>query len=315
MQSERPNASSWILHHYPQSPVAQKIRFLLSLCDRPWWSVEIPRIPPKPLLMPLTANYRRTPVLQIGADVYCDSQNIACALAESGCAEAVFGGQAPGRVLAFAAWVEQTLFALSVRVVITEALETAPPEFVQDRGDLYFGPGWSAESLRKDQPTVALELHGQLAQLESMLATSPFLGGDRANLADAAAGSVVWFLAGRWSQGDACLAAFPRLLAMVAELEANNLPACGELSGEEALMIASQAQSESPMQLSAWAQALEYRLGSQVAVRPAGDSSDPDVIGQLRALTDQRISLDHWDARVGDVVVHLPLPGYRVWSR
>ena len=31
---------------------------------------------PKPDLMPLTGGYRKTPVLQIGADIYCDTQLI-----------------------------------------------------------------------------------------------------------------------------------------------------------------------------------------------------------------------------------------------
>ena len=72
--------SDLILHHYPQSPVAQKIRFALGIALADWHSVEIPRLPPKPLLMPLTANYRRVPVLQIGADIHCDSQNIILSL-------------------------------------------------------------------------------------------------------------------------------------------------------------------------------------------------------------------------------------------
>lgn len=33
-----------------------------------------PPIMPKPDLMPLTGGYRRAPVLQIGADIYCDTQ-------------------------------------------------------------------------------------------------------------------------------------------------------------------------------------------------------------------------------------------------
>ena len=41
-----------------------------------WRSVRIPRIMPKPDLMPLTGGYRRTPVMQIGADVFCDTQII-----------------------------------------------------------------------------------------------------------------------------------------------------------------------------------------------------------------------------------------------
>ncbi|MCH8217263.1 MAG: glutathione S-transferase N-terminal domain-containing protein, partial [Planctomycetes bacterium] len=65
-----------ILHHYPQSPVSEKVRVGLGIKRLAWRSVEIPRLPPKPELMPLTGGYRRTPVLQVGADVYCDSQCI-----------------------------------------------------------------------------------------------------------------------------------------------------------------------------------------------------------------------------------------------
>ena len=65
-----------ILHHYPQSPVSEKVRVVLGLKGLSWRSVEIPRLPPKPDLMPLTGGYRMTPVMQLGADVYCDSQCI-----------------------------------------------------------------------------------------------------------------------------------------------------------------------------------------------------------------------------------------------
>ena len=65
-----------ILHNYPQSPVAEKVRVALGIKGLVWHSIEIPRLPPKPLLLPLTGGYRRTPVMQIGADIYCDSQCI-----------------------------------------------------------------------------------------------------------------------------------------------------------------------------------------------------------------------------------------------
>mgnify|MGYP001301913910 CR=1 FL=1 len=68
--------SEIILHNYPQSPVAEKVRVALGIKQATWRSVEIPRIPPKPGLVKLTGGYRRTPVMQIGADIYCDSQCI-----------------------------------------------------------------------------------------------------------------------------------------------------------------------------------------------------------------------------------------------
>ena len=69
------------LHHYPASLFSEKIRLLLGYLGAAWHSVEIPSIMPRPLLMPLSGGYRRIPVAQIGADVYCDTKIIARALA------------------------------------------------------------------------------------------------------------------------------------------------------------------------------------------------------------------------------------------
>ena len=68
--------SELILHHYPPSPLSEKIRVALGIKGLSWKSVEIPRVPPKPDVMPLTGGYRRTPIMQIGADIFCDSQMI-----------------------------------------------------------------------------------------------------------------------------------------------------------------------------------------------------------------------------------------------
>jgi len=65
-----------ILHHYEISPYSEKVRLGLGLKGLAWGSVEIPVIMPKPDLTALTGGYRKTPVLQIGADIYCDSQLI-----------------------------------------------------------------------------------------------------------------------------------------------------------------------------------------------------------------------------------------------
>ena len=65
-----------ILHHYDTSPYSEKVRTGLGLKGLAWASVELPVIMPKPNLTALTGGYRKTPVLQIGADIYCDSQLI-----------------------------------------------------------------------------------------------------------------------------------------------------------------------------------------------------------------------------------------------
>ena len=62
-----------VLHHYETSPFSEVLRLALGHKNADYWSVIIPNIAPKPLLTPLTGGYRKTPVLQIDADIYCDT--------------------------------------------------------------------------------------------------------------------------------------------------------------------------------------------------------------------------------------------------
>ena len=65
--------SGIILHLYDSSPFTEKVRICLGIKGLAWQAVDQPVIIPKPDLTPLTGGYRRIPVMQIGADVYCDS--------------------------------------------------------------------------------------------------------------------------------------------------------------------------------------------------------------------------------------------------
>ncbi|MEO1334102.1 MAG: glutathione S-transferase N-terminal domain-containing protein, partial [Myxococcota bacterium] len=67
------DAQSIILHQFERSPYSEKIRLALRIKNLDWVGVDVPVILPKPDLMPLTGGYRRTPVLQVGADIYCDT--------------------------------------------------------------------------------------------------------------------------------------------------------------------------------------------------------------------------------------------------
>ena len=50
-----------ILHHYPTSPFAEKIRLVLGYKNLDWKSVIIPMIMPKPDVVALTGGYRKPP--------------------------------------------------------------------------------------------------------------------------------------------------------------------------------------------------------------------------------------------------------------
>ena len=65
-----------ILHHYDFSNYSEKARLALGYKGLAWRGVTIPPVAPKPDLTPLTGGYRRTPVLQVGADIYCDTRLI-----------------------------------------------------------------------------------------------------------------------------------------------------------------------------------------------------------------------------------------------
>src|SRR5690606_9967098 len=99
-----------ILHHYPISPFAEKARAMLGYKRLAWRSVEIPIVMPKPDLMALTGGYRKTPVLQIGADVYCDSLAIARVLDERHPEPAIFHAADAALDLAAGRWFDQHLF-------------------------------------------------------------------------------------------------------------------------------------------------------------------------------------------------------------
>ena len=66
-------ATDTILHHYFNSPYSEKVRIQLAIKGLVWSSVVQPSVMPKPDRTPLTGGYRRIPVMQIGAEVFCDS--------------------------------------------------------------------------------------------------------------------------------------------------------------------------------------------------------------------------------------------------
>ena len=302
--------SAFILHHYWPSPFAHKVRIALHMIDAPWTSVEIPRVPPKPLLMPMTAGYRRTPVMQVGADIHCDTQNIARALGEAGYEDRLFPGGSRGQVMALSNWIDQALVELAIRIVITTSIGTAPAEFIKDRGDLYFGPGWNEATLKADLPGVILQLSAQLDHAEAALSDSKFLTGDEPSWADVGIAFLAWLLRGRWDGGADLLARFPAIERVEVALATNAFDHDPTITAEGALAIAHEDAPASPTGIHN--PASELTVGQKVVIRHKAQTSDPDITGKLRYLDLTRVSIDHESAETGPVAVHLPIAGYRI---
>src|SRR2546423_8534574 len=121
-----------ILHHYETSPYSEKVRLGFGLKGLAWQSVEIPAIMPKPDLTALTGGYRKTPVLQIGADIYCDSQLIMREL-ERRYPTPSFYPVGRGAADALAWWAEKTTFSPAVSIVFAKRHDTLPAGVLEDR--------------------------------------------------------------------------------------------------------------------------------------------------------------------------------------
>ena len=300
-----------ILHHYWPSPFAHKIRLALGLTGAPWRSVEIPRVPPKPLLMPLTAGYRRTPVLQSGADVYCDTQNIVRVLTDITDDRRLLPPELRGKILAFTDWADGTVFNLAARVVLTSALDTAPPEFIQDRGGLYFGPNWTPEVLKSQFPGVILQLAAHLNSIDSGLNGPGGFVSNELSYADVTIAYLAWFIRGRWDQGPEFLEQFVNIERIEQDVHEAIREVYEDLTAEDALKIAVKSESQSPAGVTSQC-GVTLKHGMQVAIKPQAETSDPPVVGCLRYLDRVRVSIDHHAPEVGDVVVHLPVAGYQI---
>jgi len=306
-----------ILHNYPQSPVAEKVRVGFGIKGLSWASVEIPRLPPKPLLVPLTGGYRRTPVMQIGADIYCDSQCILREIERRNPLPTFFPGGADGMAWGVSRWTDGELFSLVIKVVLGAAGDTLPRDFAEDRGRLYLGADWDAGLKRAnaDLPHIAAQIRAHFGWMDQRLATGRrFMLGDAPGLPDALAYHVVWFLRGRWSEGPAFLSEFPALEAWEARIRAIGHGTVSAMSAEDALAIARGAEPETPEQADP-RDPQGLAPGMAVTVAPDLDGGEQAVGGVVQAISRETIAILREDAQVGRVCVHFPRVGYRINRR
>ena len=106
-----------LFHQYDSSPFSEKVRVCFGIKNLAWAAVDQPVIMPKPELVALTGGYRRIPVMQIGADIYCDSQLIVREL-ERRFPEPTFFPQGDhGLAYANAMWSDRTVFQAAVAII------------------------------------------------------------------------------------------------------------------------------------------------------------------------------------------------------
>jgi glutathione S-transferase len=303
--------SEIVLHHYPASPVSEKVRIALGIKALAWRSVEIPRLPPKPDVMPLTGGYRRTPVMQIGADIYCDSQCILRELHARHPEPTFFPGGADGLPWGISRWTD-ALFDIAVRISLAANADQLPPDFAKDRVRLFLGASGNLTALKADLPHLAAQLRAQLGWIDQRLAGGrPYLLGNAPGLPDALCYYVVWFVRGRWQGGAALLSELPALEAWEQRVKSIGHGRPAPMTSAEALAVARAASPATPERDDAQ-DAQGLRVGQRVSVVCDADSGEAPVTGAIRLVERDRIALLREDPAVGMVCVHFPRVGYRV---
>jgi glutathione S-transferase len=297
-----------LLHQYDASPFSEKVRKVLAHKGVAWGAVEQPNMMPKPDLVPLTGGYRRIPVLQIGADVYCDTQLIIRVIERLHPEPTLFPGGTEATAQAWALWADRLVFFPVVAVVFADIGQFVPPAFIEDRTKMM--PGRDFADVPKLAPHAREQVRALAGTVERQLADGRSrLLGDAFSLADAAVYHVLWFLRVT-PGGQALLAEFTRIAAWMGAIEAMGQGTRTDLAPADALAVARDAEPAEPTGVDPH-EPNGLAAGMAVTITPDDYGFDP-VAGTLVASSSDHIAIRRSDAVVGTVVVHFPRFGFRV---
>ena len=300
-----------ILHHFEQSPFSEKIRIVFGLKNIEWSSVLISRIMPRPDLMPMTGGYRRTPVMQIGADIYCDTQCILRELELRFPEPTLMGSGYQGLAPASAMWTDRSFFQNTVNLVFGSLADKVPQDFIADREQLR-GAKFDVAAMKAAIPQMRDQFRAHVAWIEAQLGDGrSWMGGDQASLCDVNAYMNLWYVRSNLATADQMLAEFGHTRAWEARLRAvGHGRRTGELTTATALEIAAAAMPQT-VEMADPHDPNRRKPGDRVDVAP-DDYGKVKVGGEIVALSSQHIAIRRHDPRAGEVVVHFPRAGFLV---
>jgi glutathione S-transferase len=296
-----------ILHHYPMSPFSQKVRSMLGYARAPWQSVRHRESPPRPVLKVLAGGYRKIPVAQTGADVFCDSRVIAEEIAARAQRPELVLDHLDAEAQAWAARVDHDLFFACVFAAGNRTLRRKARESMSLPGLLRFA--WDRINLGRTATTPIVGLRearpivlAHAAQVEAQLAQD-FLFGATPNHADFSTFHGLWMI--HFLAESRLLHGFPRLVAWLERMQAFGDGQPTPLAAEEALAVARRAE---PRAIAAEHRA-EARIGRAVSIVP-DDYAQDATRGVLAGATPTRWILAREHRDIGTVHVHFPRRGY-----
>jgi len=305
-------ANDLILHHYPVSPFAEKARLMLGFKGLAWRSVHIPSVMPKPDVLALTGGYRRTPFLQVGADIYCDTALIGDVLEQRQAAPSLYPDALKGAARIVAQWADSTLFNTSMACNFSpkgamsffQTQGMGPDDakaFGADRGAMRGG----APRMHPSDASAAYKSY--LRRIANMLGEQAYLFGAAPCLADFAVYHPLWFTRAIPAVAP-ILDATPNVLAWMDRIAAIGHGSHTPLSSADAIAVAA-ASEPVPVDAEVFQDEHGIPLGSPVTVTAESFGLEPTP-GELVAATRMHYTLRRTDERAGTVHVHFPRVGF-----
>jgi glutathione S-transferase len=300
----------FVLHHYDGSPFSEKLRLILGFKGLAWQSVKVPVIMPKPDVLALTGGYRKTPIAQVGADIYCDTALIARVIEARAPTPTLYPTSAP-LASTLAQWADSTMFWTVIPYTMqpagmAEVFKGVPPEvlraFGADRAP------FAASIKRQTVADATVNLAAQLAMLEAQLTAhgQPFLMGAQASIADFSVAHCLWYVRRGGAVAD-IITRHPLLTAWLARMLAFGHGKPEPLPSADAVALAAHgghvAISVQP--------GLGFETGQAVIVTPTDYGMDP-VAGTLVGLSSDEVVIARSDERAGSVHVHFPRHGFQI---
>ena len=299
-----------ILHHFDESPFSEKVRLVFGIKNIAWTSVRISRIMPRPDLMPLTGGYRRTPVMQIGADIYCDTQCILRELERRFPVPTLIPDGNEGMAWAMAMWTDRSFFQNTVNLVFGALADKVPQSFIDDRERLR-GAKFDVASMRAAIPQMRDQFRAHLQWIEAQLNDGrSWLGGAKTGLLDIHAYMNIWYVRTNLPLVDETLTEFPATIVWESRMRAIGHGTRQEISTAEALAIATKATPETAVAADPH-DPNGRKPGDWVEIAP-DDYGKIKVSGEIVSLSSQHIAIRRHDALAGEIVVHFPRAGFLV---
>jgi glutathione S-transferase len=298
-----------ILHHYDASPFTQKALRMLGLKNLEWQSVETPMVLPKPDLVCLTGGYRGTPVMQIGADIYIDTQRIARELERRYPKPTLFPAGDAGLGYALVKWSDQ-FFQAGLKLALALLGPDWPEAFRKDRQAIFADLDF--DKIDRETGHAMAQMRASAALLDAQLADGrTFLTGDQAGLADIQAFSVPWFTRAALPVTEKLfrkLKNLPAWEARVAELGEGKRQ---EIDAAEAHHVARESEPDLTSEIDA-EDAQDLGAGMTVKVMPDDFSLRGAVEGIVLRASALELAIHRSTEDFGDLVIHYPRLGYRV---